>query len=128
MKKVISVTIFLFALCIYSFGQFNFSTNPYKAPKGAVNLNKVKLGTPAKVKVGQLIYYQSKKTSNMAGFSIGVSGEGTEMIKKTETHIYKDKNKNEITTFQWKTVKRGKTKIEITDESGKESFIEIEIE
>lgn len=126
MKKAIIILTFLFIISVSAFAQFNFSTTPYKAPKGAVNLNKA--GQTAKLKVGQVIYYQWTKTSNMDGFSIGVSGDGTEMLQRMETHIYTDKDKNKINTHQWKVVKTGKTKIEITDQNEKQNFINLEIQ
>lgn len=128
MNKIVLVLAFGLIVSISTFAQFDFSDKPYKAPKGAINLNKVKGGDVVNVKVGQLMYYQWTKTSNMDGFSIGVSGESMQMLKSTGTHIYTDKNKKEINTYEWKAVEAGDAKIDIMDSSGKESAINVKIE
>ncbi len=126
MNKIVLILVFAVVTSVSTFAQINSSDKPYKAPKGAINLNKVANGVT--VKVGQLMYYQWTKTSNMDGFSIGVSGESMQMLKSTGTHIYTDKNKNQVHTYEWKAVEAGDAKIDIMDPSGKESAINVKIQ
>ncbi|MCU0437401.1 MAG: hypothetical protein MUC49_05755 [Raineya sp.] len=125
MKKVHYLIVFFCLVSLGAFAQFNFSDEPFKPQKGALNLTKAT--EKVKMKVGQKAYYAWIRTSDSDAFMISVD-EGTESLESQETHIYKNpKTQKRTTTWQWVAKKAGTAKMEIENEKGEKRTITIEI-
>ena len=112
MKKVVLSIVFLL-ISLASSAQFKFADEAYKAPKGALNLNKIKAGSTAKLKKGQLAYYTWVGKEN-EHFGQGTDDLDGNYLKSKETYIYEDeKSGTKYVTFQWIGKNEGKVKITI---------------
>ncbi|KOY86813.1 hypothetical protein AD998_12270 [bacterium 336/3] len=125
MKKVHFLIVFFYLVSLGTFAQFNFSDEPFKPKKGALNLTKA--GEKVQMKVGQNAYYAWIRTSDADAFMVSVD-EGANLFDKEETHIYKNpKTEKRTTTWQWVAKKAGTAKMEIENEKGEKRTITIEI-
>jgi hypothetical protein len=126
MKQHILLLLFWCLFASQANAQFVFSDKPFKAPKKAVNLNKV--GEQVTLKVGQIAFYQWTRQSNMEGFSIGI-GKGIGVMESQTTHIFSDpKAQTKTNTWQWIAKQKGEAEMEIEDEKGKTRIIVVKVE
>ncbi len=126
MKQIIYTTTFLILFSTVAFAQINYYDKPYKIPKNAIDLEKS--GEQVNVKIGQIVFYQWLRKSDMDSFSIS-NLEGMDFVERQETYIYSNpKTKEKTTTWQWKAVRKGEAKMEIEDENGNVRVLILNIE
>jgi hypothetical protein len=125
MKKVHFLIMLFCLVSLGAFAQFNFSQEPFKPKKGALNLTKA--GDKVKMKVGQNAYFAWVRNDDSDAFMISID-EGVGLIESTETHIYRNpETRKQTTTWQWVAKKAGTAKMEIENEKGEKRIITIEI-